>query len=117
MGQWQRHLAGAEVVAVLSHEHEHFLGAMLAQLGEAEFISSTRPVGEALKVVVGGLVVESISRDGVVQLVSPFAFRAELGARVLEPLDPELSIDLLSMLARVATPLCFQPDSASEPKP
>ncbi|MFN2485851.1 MAG: hypothetical protein ABR609_04460 [Acidimicrobiia bacterium] len=54
------------------------LGALMAQLGgePADQRHPTRRRG--LKVVVGGLVVESVSRDDVVQLVEPFAFQAEV---------------------------------------
>ncbi len=66
---------GAEIIAVLADEHEHLLGAIMAQLGgePADQRYPTRRRG--LKVVVGGLVVESVSRDDVVQLVEPSHFR------------------------------------------
>ncbi|MGI8517531.1 MAG: hypothetical protein ACR2ME_04190 [Acidimicrobiia bacterium] len=108
VGEWRRHLQGTEVVAVLSLAHEHLLGALVTQLGEGSLISATRPVGEALKVVAGGLIVESVDRNGVVHLVEPYAFAAELGRRVIDLLDDDKSIDLLPMLARAATPLSFQ---------
>ncbi|MGI8515095.1 MAG: hypothetical protein ACR2NT_08110 [Acidimicrobiia bacterium] len=108
VGEWRRHLKGAEVVAVLSLAHEHLLGALVTQLGEGSLISAVRPVGEALKLVVDGLIVESVDRNGVVQLVEPYAFAAELGQSLIDLLDDDTSIDLLPMLARATTPLSFQ---------
>ncbi len=108
VGQWRRHFEKAEIVAVLSLEHEHLLGALVTQLGDRSLIAATRPIGEALKVVVEELVVESVSRDDVVQLVEPYAFSAELGHAVLDFLDEDSHIDLLPILARAARPVGFQ---------
>ena len=108
VGQWRRHLEKAETVAVLSLEHEHLLGALVTQLGDRSLIAATRPIGESLKVVVEELVVESVSRDDVVQLVEPYAFSAELGHAVLDFLDEDSHIELLSILARAARPVGFQ---------
>jgi|GEM_PF-1529316 len=110
VGEWRRHLKGAEVVAVLSLAHEHLLGALVTQLGEGSLISAVQPVGEALalKVSVDGLIVESVDRNGVVQLVEPYAFAAELGQSLIDLLDDDTSIDLLPMLVRATTPLSFQ---------
>jgi hypothetical protein len=110
-GEWLQRIDRADVVAVLSPAHEHLLGPLLAQLGDSPLICATTPVSEALKVVVGGLVVESVDREGAVELVEPYAFEAAVARSTLSKLDPEVSIDLLPTLARAVTPLGFLADA------
>jgi hypothetical protein len=109
-GQWLERIDRADVVAVLSQAHERLLGSLLTQLGDQPLICATTPVSEALKIVVGGLVVESVSRENAVELVEPYAFQAETARAILKDFDPAIDIDLLPTLAGAVTPLCFQGD-------
>lgn len=109
-GQWLRHFAGAEVIAVCSEDDEHLLGALVAQLGSGLLICATRPVGEALKVVVEGVVIEAIDRDQVLEPTLPFAFTVALARAVLKEFDVDATVDLLAALASRVTPLQFRRD-------
>jgi hypothetical protein len=117
VGEWLERIKNADVVAVLSHDHEHLLGSLLTQLDVQELICATTPVGEALKIVVGGLIVESVNRDEAVELVEPFAFQAALARRLLAPLDGSAPVDLLALLARSVTPLCLRVDGGGSGSP
>lgn len=116
VGEWRERLEDVDVVAVMSEHDENLLGPLVAQLGGSLLISATRPVGEALKIVAGGLVIETVDRSDVVQPTTPFAFRVELARPVLAPLEEDLILDVLPLLAREATPVHFQFGSA-EPGP
>lgn len=110
-GEWERRLAdsNAEIVAVLEPDQDEMLPALVLQLGDASLISAYSPVTDALKVVVDGLVVDSIDRDDVVELSPPFAFRVKSALPVIEALDPGQPIDLLEALAASIQPLVFRP--------
>jgi 2-C-methyl-D-erythritol 4-phosphate cytidylyltransferase len=112
VGEWRRRLATADVIAVMDERDERHLGPLVAQLGAGALISASQPVTEALKVIEGGLVKESVDRRDVVALTTPYAFTVELAAAVLAHLDAEDSVELLDLLARAATPLHFRIDSA-----
>lgn len=110
-GEWQRRLAesDAEIVAVLEPDQDEALPALVLQLGDASLISAYSPVTDALKVVVDGLVVDSLDRDDVVELRPPFAFRVKSALPVIEALDPGQRIDLLEALAASIQPVVFRP--------
>lgn len=110
-GEWERRLAdsNAEIVAVLEPDQDEMLPALVLQLGDASLISAYSPVTDAIKVVVDGLVVDSIDRDDVVELSPPFAFRVKSALPVIEALDPGQPIDLLEALAASIQPLVFRP--------
>lgn len=110
-GEWERRLAdsNAEIVAVLEPDQDKMLPSLVLQLGDASLISAYSPVTDALKVVVDGLVVDSIDRDDVVELSPPFAFRVKSALPVIEALDPGQPIDLLEALAASIQPLVFRP--------
>ena len=110
-GEWQRRLADAdaEIVAVLEPDEDEALAALVLQLGDASLISAYSPVTDALKVVVDGLVVDSLDRDDVVELRPPFAFRVSSALPVIAALDPGQRIDLLEALAASIQPVVFRP--------
>jgi hypothetical protein len=83
------------------------LGALLSQLGGADLICAYGAVSDALKVVVEGLVVDSVNRAGVVELRPPFAFRVRSALAVIEGLDPDQPVELLETLAASLDPLPF----------
>jgi hypothetical protein len=109
--EWQRRLVGsdAEIVAVLEPDQDEVLPALVLQLGDAGLISACSPITDALKVVVDGLVVDSIDRGDVVELRPPFAFRVKSAMPVIEALDPGRRIDLLEALAASIEPVVFRP--------
>ncbi|MGH8924932.1 MAG: hypothetical protein ACRDWA_09900 [Acidimicrobiia bacterium] len=109
--EWRRRLveADAEVGVVLDPWQGDLLAALLLQLGGADLICAYTPVSDALKVVVDGLVVDSIDRTNVVALRPPFAFRVRSALAVVEALDPQDPIDLLHTLAGSLDPLPFHP--------
>ena len=117
--EWRERLKDVDVVAVMDENDDNLLGPLVAQLGGGLLISATRPVGEALKIVAGGLVIETVDRGDVVQPTTPFAFRVELARPILAPLEEDLILDVLPLLAREATPVHFQSGSAEpgSPKP
>ena len=107
--EWRRLLdSQAEIIAVLEPDQDELLPALLMQLGEGDFICSYAPVSDALKVVIDGLVVDSIDREDVVELGPPFAFRTQAALPVVDGLDPDQSIDLLQALAAAIEPLVFR---------
>ncbi|HKZ19070.1 MAG TPA: hypothetical protein VJQ57_03065 [Acidimicrobiia bacterium] len=110
-GEWERRLAAseAEIVAVLEPDQDEVLPALVLQLGDASLISAYSPVTDALKVVLDGLVVDSIDRDDVVELRPPFAFRVKSALPVIKALDPGQPIDLLEALAASIKPVVFRP--------
>lgn len=110
-GQWRSRLleADAEVGAVLAPGQDELLAALLLQLGGEDLICSYTPVSDALKLVVDGLVVDSINRTGIVGLRAPFAFRLQPALAVIAGLDPDRPIDLLETLAASLDPLPFHP--------
>lgn len=110
-GEWWRRLvdSDAEIVAVLEPDQDELLPALLRQLGNAGLICAYSPVSDALKVVVDGLVVDSIDRDGVVGLCPPFAFRIQSALPVIEGLDDDQPVDLLEALAASLQPVVFRP--------
>ena len=110
-GEWERRLADseAEIVAVLEPDQDEVLPALVLQLGNASLISAYSPVTDALKVVLDGLVVDSIDRDGVVELRPPFAFRVKSALPVIKALDPGQTVDLLEALAASIEPVVFRP--------
>lgn len=109
-GQWHRRLtdSDAEIIAVLEPDQDELLPALILQLGDGGLIAACSPVTDALKVVVDGLVVDSIDRDGVVELRPPFAFKVHSALSVIEALDTGERIDLLGALAASIQPLVFQ---------
>jgi hypothetical protein len=109
--EWRQRLVDsrAEVGAVLDPSHDGLLPALLSQLGGADLICAYAPVSDALKVVVEGLVVDSINRDNVVELRSPFAFRIRSALAIIEALDPDQPVELLETLAISLDPLPFSP--------
>ncbi|HJU80717.1 MAG TPA: hypothetical protein VJ796_03110 [Acidimicrobiia bacterium] len=110
-GEWERRLSDseAEIVAVLEPDQDEVLPALVLQLGDASLISAYSPVTDALKVVLDGLVVDSIDRDDVVELCPPFAFRVKSALPVIKALDRGQPIDLLEALAASIEPVVFRP--------
>jgi hypothetical protein len=109
--EWRQRLidSSAEVGAVLDPSQGELLPALLSQLGGADLICAHLAVSDALKLVVEGLVVESVNRDNVVELRTPFAFRIRPALAVLETLDPDQPVELLETLATSLDPLPFSP--------
>lgn len=109
--EWRQRLidSSAEVGVVLEPFQDELLPALLSQLGGADLICAYRAVSDALKVVVEGLVVDSIDRAGVVELRSPFAFRIRSALAVIERLDGDQPLELLETLAASLDPLPFSP--------
>ena len=109
--EWRQRLidSGAEVGAVLDPSEDELLPALLSQLGGADLICAHLAVSDAIKLVVEGLVVDSINRDNVVELRTPFAFRIRSALAVIETLDPDQPVELLETLATSLDPLPFSP--------
>ncbi|HEY3428886.1 MAG TPA: hypothetical protein VGK83_09485 [Acidimicrobiia bacterium] len=109
--EWRQRLidSSAEVGAVLEPSQGELLPALLSQLGGADLICAHLPVSDALKLVVEGLVVDSVNRDNVVELRTPFAFRIRSALAVIETLDSDQPVDLLETLATSLDALPFSP--------
>ena len=112
--EWRQRLidSNAEVGAVLDSSQVELLPALVSQLGGADLICAYLAVSDALKLVVEGLVVDSINRDNVVELRTPFAFRIQSALAVIEALDPDQPVELLDTLATSLDPLPFFPHAA-----
>jgi hypothetical protein len=103
--EWCRRLreSDVDVVAVLDIKQDGALESLLRVMGGGDLASAFRPVSDALKVVAEGMVIGSIEREGVVELVPPFAFRVEAALAVMARMTLDLPVDLLAILsARLA---------------